>query len=266
MSIVRIALANLTYPTSPDDSIARAVDAIERAAQQEASVVCFPECYVPGYRTADRPQPPADREFLTRAWATVAEAAARSHITVVLGTERFVGDKLRITAMVFGPDGTVVGMQDKMQLDPSEDNGFMAGDTRRVFQAGALTFGVAICHEGLRYPETVRWAARRGAHVVFLPHFEWATPGSFRPTEFADPRNTFHEKAIICRAAENTCYVAAVNYASEGSPTTSAIVRPDATVQCIQPYGEEGLLVADIDITLATRLLAMRCRSDFYAG
>ena len=31
---------------------------------------------------------------------------------------------------------------------------------------GALTFGVAICHEGWRYPETVRWAARRGAHVV----------------------------------------------------------------------------------------------------
>ena len=134
MSIVRIALANLTYPTSPDDSIARAVDAIARAAEQEASVICFPECYVPGYRTADRPQPPADREFLTRAWAAIAEAAARSRVTVVLGTERFVGDKLRITAMVFGPDGAVVGMQDKMQLDPSEDSGFMAGDTRRVFR------------------------------------------------------------------------------------------------------------------------------------
>jgi hypothetical protein len=43
---------------------------------------------------------------------------------------------------------------------------------------------------------------------------------------FADPANTFHEKAMICRAAENTCYFASVNFASEGSGTTSAVVRP----------------------------------------
>ena len=52
---------------------------------------------------------------------------------------------------------------------------------------GPLTFGVAICHEGWRYPETVRWAARRGAHVVFHPHFHQAEPGGYRPTTFADP-------------------------------------------------------------------------------
>jgi predicted amidohydrolase len=28
---------------------------------------------------------------------------------------------------------------------------------------------VTICHEGWRYPEGVRWAARRGAQVVFHP-------------------------------------------------------------------------------------------------
>ena len=62
----------------------------------------------------------------------------------------------------------------------------------------------------------------------------------------------------MCRAAENTCFFATVNYASAGSPTTSAVVRPDGTVLRYQPYGEEGLLVADIDITEATGLLAAR--------
>ena len=33
-----------------------------------------------------------------------------------------------------------------------------------------LTFGIAICHEAFRYPETVRWAAVRGAKIVFHPH------------------------------------------------------------------------------------------------
>ncbi len=123
-----------------------------------------------------------------------------------------------------------------------------------VFHAGPLTFGVVICHEGWRYPETVRWAARRGAQVVFHPHAHVAEPGSYRPTTFADPANTFHEKAMLCRAAENTVYFASVNCASAGSGTTSAVVRPDGTVQCWQPYGQDGLLVADLDLSLATGL------------
>ena len=64
---------------------------------------------------------------------------------------------------------------------------------------------------------------------------------------------------MLCRAAENTCYVATVNYASDGSPTTSAVARPDGTLLCWQPYGVAGLLVADLDLTAATGLLASRC-------
>ena len=124
----------------------------------------------------------------------------------------------------------------------------------------SLTFGVAICHEGWRYPETVRWAARRGAQVVFHPHFHEAEPGSYRPSTFADPANTFHEKAALCRAADNTCFFATVNCASEGSPTTSAVVRPDGTLLDYQPYGKEGLLIADLPLGDATGLLAARAR------
>jgi predicted amidohydrolase len=129
-----------------------------------------------------------------------------------------------------------------------------------VFQHEGLTFGIAICHEGFRYPETVRWAARRGAQLVFHPHYHEAEPGSYRPSSFGEAANTFHEKAALCRAAENTIYYATVNCASAGSGTTSAIVNPDGTLLCFQPYGQEGLLVADLDLSTATRLLAKRWR------
>ena len=62
----------------------------------------------------------------------------------------------------------------------------------------------------------------------------------------------------MCRAAENTCYFASVNCASAGSPTTSAVARPDGTLLSCQPYGKEGLLVADIDLAAATGFLAAR--------
>jgi predicted amidohydrolase len=261
MGIVRIALANIRIPATPKESLDLAKTAVAEAGRRGALVVCFPECYVPGYRWPGQTVTP-DPEFLEGALADVAAAAKAADITVILGTERVTDRGLQITACVINSDGTIAGWQDKGQIDPSEETIYPALATeRRTFSAGQLTFGIVICHEGFRYPETVRWAVRRGAQVVFHPHLHIAEPGSYRPTTFADPANTFHEKAILCRAAENTCYVASVNCASTGSGTTSAIARPDGTLQCYQPYGQEGLLVADIDLSAATGRLALRCRT-----
>ena len=261
METFRIALANLRFPNSPEESVSLAEEAIAQAWKERAGVLCFPECYVPGYRAAEKSVPPPDAQFLERAWAAVAAAAAKAGIAVVLGTERVVEGALLATALVINRDGTVAGFQDKVQLDPSEEDTYTPGSGRQIFRTGPLRFGIAICHEGWRYPETVRWAVRRGAHIVFHPQFHEAEPGGYVPSSFADPANSFHEKAILCRAAENTCYFATVNFASAGSPTTSAVARPDGTVLCYQPYGREGLLTADLDLDAATGLLAMRCKS-----
>jgi predicted amidohydrolase len=258
MGTVRIALANLSFPATREDSVRAAQEAIGEAGAAQAGILCFPECFVPGYRAPGKRLPPPDAAFLEGAWSAVAAAAGRAGVAVVLGTERVADGRPLISALVVSRDGTVAGFQDKVQIDPSEEPTYAAGFGRRVFQAGELTFGIAICHEGWRYPETVRWAARRGAHVVFHPHFHEAEPGTHRPTRFADPANSFHEKAALCRAAENTCYFATVNYAGAGSPTTSAVVRPDGTLLCHQPYGEPGLLIADIETSEATGLLATR--------
>ena len=98
---------------------------------------------------------------------------------------------------------------------------------------------------------------------MFHPQFHEAEGDSYRPQVFGDPANTFHEKALLCRAAENTCYFATANYASVGSPTTSAVVNPDGTLLAYQAYGKEGVLVAEIDITKATGLLAKRYTPTF---
>jgi predicted amidohydrolase len=262
MTNVRIALANIEFPQSPAESVAAAERAIAEASSQGVDLVCFPECFVPGYRTPSKRLPAPDPDFLERAWSAVAAAAANGDIAVILGTERVSDGALPVmSALVVDRDGTIAGFQDKVQIDPSEEATYSPGEGRRVFRSGPMTFGIAICHEGWRYPETVRWAAARGAQIVFHPHFHEAEPGSYRPSSFADPANSFHEKAALCRAAENTCFFATVNYASRGSPTTSAVVRPDGTLLQYQPYGEAGLLVADIDLDEATRLLAMRCKS-----
>lgn len=261
MATFRLALANLRFPATPDESVSLVTQAIAQAALSNAEIICFPECYIPGYRSLGHQVSPPDSRFLERAWSAIQSAAAKAHVTVILGTERIVQDALLISALVLNRDGTIAGFQDKVQLDPTEEKIYSPGSERRIFQAGELKFGISICHEGWRYPETVRWAARRGAQIVFHPHFHPPEPGGFMPATFADPANTFHEKAMLCRAAENSCYFASVNYASAGSPTTSAVIRPDGTLLCYQPYGKEGLLLADVDLSAATGLLAARCKT-----
>ena len=54
-----------------------------------------------------------------RAWSSIADAAARAGIAVVLGTERILGEGLLAT--VIDRTGATAGFQDKVQLDPSED-------------------------------------------------------------------------------------------------------------------------------------------------
>ncbi len=257
-NLYRIALATPRFPTSPADSVEIALHMTAEAASLGAQIVCFPECFIPGYRRPGVNIPPPDQSFLNSAWQQIAELAGQRKIAVVLGTERVVDNQLRASALIIDRNGQFAGFQDKVQVDPSEDNLYTPGIGRRIFSAGPMRFGVVICHEGWRYPETVRAAARQGARLVFHPHYAWPEEDSFRPETFADPRNSFHEKAMLCRAAENTCYFASVNYAEPGSPTTSAVAAADGSLICYQPYGQEGILIAEIDLLAATGDLAHR--------
>lgn len=264
--MTRIALANLDFPPSPQASVEAAVAAIGEAADAGAELICFPECFVPGYRAHGSGPQPATSEWLEAAHEVVRAAAAQHGIAVVLGTERIVAGRYRITAFVIGPDGAVQGWQDKVQLDPSEDELYAPGQGRHVFELpnGGL-FGVVICHEGFRYPETVRAAVRSGASLVVHPHYSRHEAGTTVPDEFAAAGNSFHEAAARCRAAENECWFATINHAGEGSPTTSAFIAPDGEVWSFQQRGRAGLLIADLDLDRARRGLALRLR-DVTAG
>ncbi len=262
MPIVRVALANVRFPSSREESVTIVLDAMASASEGGAAILCFPENIVPGYRTgADGEAAPPDQGWLDHAWSVIDSKAAELGIWIILGTERIETDGRRITARVTSAAGRFEGFQDKVQLDPSEEMAFVPGTERRLFHMGETTFGIVICHEGWRYPETVRWAVRRGAQIVFHPHIEIAGESQGLPDRFADPANSFHEKAALCRAAENTCYFATVNCAlPQGASTTSAIIDPDGVLMAHHAYGEEGILFGDLDTSRATGFLAKRFR------
>jgi predicted amidohydrolase len=226
--------------------------------------VCFPEAYLPGLRGLDFDVPPFDRTQQERALRVVAEVARAHKIGVILGMEWHADEGRHIASVVFDAAGEVRGCQTKCQLDPSEEPLYVPGRVRQMFDINGLKFGVAICHEAFRYPETVRWAAIRGAKVVFHPHCTGSDKTGTRPTQWGATGGAYYEKAMMCRGLENTIYFASVNYAFRNQESATTLVGPNGECVAYLPYGQEGVLVQDINLDAATGLLARRYAPDRY--
>jgi predicted amidohydrolase len=261
---MRIALASPRVGSSVEKCLDRIKHCLSEAAAQSAEIVCFPEAYLPGLRGLDFEVPPFDQTQQERALRAVAEWARMYKVAVVLSMERLTTSGRQIAAAVLNASGQFMGYQIKNQLDPSEEPFYVPGHARRIFEIRGLKFGVAICHEAFRYPETVRWAAVRGARVVFHPHCTGNDKTGVSPTRWGAADGPYYEKAMMCRALENTIYFASVNYAFRYQESATSLISPTGECLAHLPYGQEGVLVQAINPQAATGLLASRYAPERY--
>lgn len=261
---MNIALASPRPASSIEDGLARVARLTRDAAGQGARIVCFPEAYLPGLRGQDFTVCTWDDAIQDRVLSDVGALARTRSIAIVLSVERRTPEGSQIASVVIDNSGRVLGWQSKNQLDPSEDQFYVPGRTRRVFDIEGLRFGIVTCHEGWRYPETVRWAAVRGASVVFHPQHSGSNRQRSIPAEWGSASGAYYEKAMLCRSRENTIYFASVNYALEAPEAATSLIAPSGECQAWLPYAEEGVLVQPIDVSLATGLLARRYAPDRY--
>ena len=257
MATIRIAVASTPQTQTLGEAVPAAVAAIEEAARLGARIVCLPETGLPGHRVQAVPVPPVSEAALEAALRDVATAARRAGIVTIVGAERPTPAGREIASVVFDADGARLGEQAKTQVDPSEEAHYVPGAGRRVFTAAGATFGIAICHEAFRYPEISRSLVLGGARIVFVPHFVTTDDGSL-PARWCDAANPYNEKAILCRALENSVYVAAANVAGADQGSITGVIAPDGTLVASLAYGAVGVVAADIDLEAATRRLALR--------
>jgi predicted amidohydrolase len=259
-----IALASPAVATSLDAGLEKIRRFLAEASAQGAGIVCFPEAYLPGLRGVGidvLPYGPADHAQVLK---ETARWTREYKIGAILGMERLTVAGRQIAAYVLDSRGQLLGYQTKNQIDPSEDPHYVPGTTRQVFDIEGLRFGVAICHEGWRYPETVRWAAVRGAEIVFHPQHTGSDQDGVRLTHWGAVDAPYYEKAMMCRALENTIYFASANYGLRFQESATSLIDPAGQCQAYLPYGHEGLLVQAIDPEKATGLLARRFTPERY--
>jgi predicted amidohydrolase len=253
-----VGLASPRVAASLEDGLEKVRRQMSEASAQGAAIVCFPEAYLPGLRGQDFEVWAFDQAQHDRALQAVSQWARAFAVAAVLGMEKLTTAGRQIAAYVIDARGVVKGCQTKNQVDPSEDEFYVPGSGRQVFEVDGVKFGVVICHEGWRYPETVRWAAVRGAKIVFHPHHTGSDQQGVRLTEWGAANAPYYEKAMMCRSVENTIYFASVNYALRYQESATTLIAPSGQLQAHLPYGKEGVLIQEIDVEKATGLIASR--------
>jgi len=171
-----VALIQMAMSPNPEKNLSMAMDRITAAAQQGAQLVCLPElfrsryfCQKEDYECFNLAEPiPGPTTDL------LAKTAQKLKITLVSSHfEQRTGGLYHNTAVVFGPDGSILGTYRKMHIpdDPgfSEKFYFAPGDTGfHPIQTPVGKLGVLVCWDQW-YPEAARLMALRGAQILIYP-------------------------------------------------------------------------------------------------
>ncbi|GAA0822406.1 hypothetical protein GCM10009525_10710 [Streptosporangium amethystogenes subsp. fukuiense] len=258
--MVRVAAAQLETGQDPAANLAACLRAIDSAAAQGAELIVLPEfCnHLSWYEDRAHARRLACRHgdpFLT----AISERAAGHRAYVKIGVTLAREDgRTTGASLLYGPDGALLGEADKQTLMGAENDHLDPGTAvGPVISTELGRLGMYACMEGV-ISEVTRGLTLRGAQVLLNSL-----------NSFAVDEASLH---IPVRAAENKVWVVAANKvgplipadmlesvgAGLGVPPEwlhgageSQIVAPDGTVVARAPRAGEGVVVADIDATLA---------------
>ena len=241
------------YDPRPDN-LARAVKAIERAANDGANVVVFGELYLTGYRTdewlhrwATTIDPPDQDVF------TLVDLATKHNLTVLMGMATFgatmPGDVYNSTLVVC--PGGVAGVYRKSHVAAFPYNNgeatevsmercfYSPGKDLPVFDTPAGRIGVHICYD-MSFPEVARVQALKGADILIN------TSGS------AGGFEEYWDHVAYTRAVENLTWYAVCSVVGVQRGTVlfggSRVIDPGGTVVAAAKHNVEDYVVCDVDL------------------
>ncbi|RWI88883.1 carbon-nitrogen hydrolase family protein [Mesorhizobium sp.] len=281
--MTRIALVQKCPPIARPAILSDVIRCIGEAATAGASLVAFPELYFPGFhaiinRVEGEPLP---REFLDAAepipgplTKAVSEAARDRRIHVIFTMLEKGSSGFHNAAVLIDPDGSIRHVHRKTMLTPRIDDGVLPGNNYEVVDTAIGRIGILICADAT-CPEPARIMALRGADLVVV------CSGDFRSGWTVEGHDLVERIWDCCsaspaRAVDNCIFWAAVNGAGFQDATEffggSRIIAPDGNILAHGSFGGEfeGLVLADLDLTLRTRVnrtfsLMSRRRPDLYA-
>ena len=270
MRSVKAALVQMRVTEDKERNLRSAADAVRRAADAGAQVVCLPEMFVCPY---ERHAFLAAREARGgRIWSALAQMAAGSRVVLVGGSFPEAAEgRLYNTCFVFDAAGRQIARHRKVHLFDidiaggqrfRESDTFSPGADLTVFDTPLGRFGVVICFD-IRFPELMQLMALYGAEAVFVPaSFNMTTGPAHWQLLFRARALDAQIFLLGCSAARD----ARSRYVAYGH---SLAISPWGTVLAELGAQPETLLVTlDLDEALRTRaqipVMAGARRTDLY--
>lgn len=278
MQSIRIAAISLNSPLGDVDGVLASLEQwTERAAEQGAELILFPELQIHGHCTPNTwqlseavPQGPSTRRMI--------ELADRFRVFLSVGLSEKENDLVYNTQILVGPkdsgENGYLGKQRKLHLSRDEVLFYKGGRELPVFDIGKCKLGIIICYDN-QFPEPARILALRGADVLLMPHAARVKMWDDTAESMAAARRHTHEYFISCyaqRARENACFVVLANQAGRAgyvdmyppdSPNQphhcggAMVLAPDGELLACTQREEirDEMIVTDLD---ADRLAAER--------
>jgi len=217
-----------------EENVSEALIAIERAADQGAQLVTFPEGY-PGPYFGPLTYSPLD---------TLCQKARVCNVHVVaswMEPATDVGDNVfRLALKLIGPNGELIGTYHRSQ--PNTDDVakglfpgkfVVPGQELPVFETSIGTIGMLICSE-IWWPELSRVLALKGADLIVAPI------GGM----LYEIRQTWRN-IVWARASENMCYVAVSQNIFGKEDGLAMIAAPE---EILAESKKSDIIYANIDL------------------
>jgi len=239
----KLLLATCQFPVSADmtTNAEWVRKQMRLAAAQDANLVHFSECALPGYAGVEIPSVESfDWEQLRTETRSILQLADELDQWVVLGSmHQLTGDhKPHNSLYLINPEGKIVDRYDKRFCTPGDLNHYTAGNHFVVFEVGGVRCGLLICFD-IRFPELYREYKKRGVQLLLHSfHNARMKHGMIHPMIMPVSGQT--------RAATNAMFVS-LNNSSTPESWPSLLITPDGRIHQRLVLNHPGVMVHEID-------------------
>ncbi|MCC9601284.1 carbon-nitrogen hydrolase family protein [Stieleria sp. JC731] len=224
---------------------------LESASGEDTKLVVFPECMLSGYVFETRDSAiAASISIDSEAFRQIARVCHQHKLLAVIGFLERHHDQFFNACALVGGEGNIACYRKvhlpHLGVDRFADRGTQPYHCVEASIGGADPFrlGMAICYDG-SFSEPIRCLALEGADLIALPT-NWPVEGQ-QVAEIV-PRARSHENHLYFAAANRVGTENGTSFAGR-----SSICGPDGMVLGKLDHCEEGMIYANVDVTLSRK-------------
>ncbi|MGV7226651.1 MAG: carbon-nitrogen hydrolase family protein [Nitrosopumilus sp.] len=156
--MVKLGLIQTTSQSTNEKGILQVSKILKKLGKQNTEIVCLPEQWLINNEISD-----FDSEF-----SDFKKIAKEFSMTVIPGAfYEITKSRTSIIAPIIGPNGDIIGKQEKIHPFDYEKDNVKPGKEAKIFTT-VCKFGVIICYD-MVFPQVANTFVKKGAQVLFSP-------------------------------------------------------------------------------------------------